>query len=858
VINNTLKLKAGVSLNYETEPSVSVTVTAKDTGGNQYSKAFTVSVTDVNEAQTGMSLSASKVAENASGATIGTLTTTDPDAGDSQSYTVSDSRFEVVNSTLKLKAGVSLNYETEPSVNVTVTATDTGGNQYSKAFTVNVTDVNEAQTGMTLSASKVNENAAGAVIGTLSVTDPDAGDKQSFSVSDSRFEVVNNQLQLKSGASLDYEQGSSVSVTVTAIDAGSNQISKAFTVNVGDVNEAQTGMSLGSNSIAENAKGAVVGTISVTDPDAGDSQSYQVSDSRFEVVNNQLQLKSGVSLDFETEPSVTVKVTATDQGGHSIAKDFSVNVTNVNEAPTVTSKDGSAENHIINTSTAYNPVANASVGAYLYSNDSAGVAKPGSNLLNGVDGTNMTLSAATAVSVTFQKEAAGNHNMVGTYQYDSNGNVIAGSVKFVWLDASANNEGVLGSAMVKDFLGYNQSNTVSLGTMQAGTQIGFFTISNGANDGTNKTLLTNAAAGAASQTAAMNAIAGQLSIKVDANGNGHVFVGNSQMNGETFFTHNKSLNTDFNGSSDIDHYASGVNANLPHQLVIGVEDLGGGGDKDFNDVVFSVDLGTYNVNKMTQSFVQPTVDFSDVDSSMLSKAVIHTSGFQAGDVLNVPASGSFSVTVDHSTADYTITIVGKTGAETLDQYETFANSIYFSTSSKAEGERHIDYSVTDNGGLTSTVSTADIGLKNSYEVSSSTLGNGQTNLGSGDDLVHVNTSSTGPIFMGDGHDTVHLATQGASFGHNEAVKFHDVEAIDTAGYGANKVALSIDDVISMTDSDHRLTITGESGDSVTLTGSGNNHWTVVESNAQFTTYSYNDGAMQAVVEISNQLNAQVS
>ena len=85
----------------------------------------------------------------------------------------------------------------------------------------------------------------------------------------------------------------------------------------------------------------------------------------------------------------------------------------------MTSKDGSFENHIVNTSTAYNPVANATVGAYLYSNDSAGVAKPGSNLLNGVDASNMTLSAATPVSVTFQKEAAGNHNMVGTYQYDN-------------------------------------------------------------------------------------------------------------------------------------------------------------------------------------------------------------------------------------------------------------------------------------------------------------------------------------------------------------------------------------------------------------------------------------------------------
>ena len=67
------------------------------------------------------------------------------------------------------------------------------------------------------------------------------------------------------------------------------------------------------------------------------------------------------------------------------SKDFTVNVSNVNEAPTVSSTDGSFDNHIVNTSTAYNPVANATVGAYLYSNDSAGVAKPASNLLNGVD-----------------------------------------------------------------------------------------------------------------------------------------------------------------------------------------------------------------------------------------------------------------------------------------------------------------------------------------------------------------------------------------------------------------------------------------------------------------------------------------
>jgi VCBS repeat-containing protein len=859
VVDGQLKLKSDASFNYEAEKSVDVTVTATDTGGHQIQQTFTIAVGDVNEAQTALTWTGSSVAENAAGAVAGALWVADVDAGDAQRFTVSDSRFEVVNNQLKLKSGVSLDFEQASSVNVTVTATDKAGHQIQQTFTVNVTNVNEVQTGMTLGASKVAENAAGAVIGSLSVSDPDAGDTQSFKVSDSRFEVVDNQLKLKSGVSLDFEQGASVGVTVTATDSASHQYAKTFSIGVSDVNEAPTGIQLSSLDVNENASGATIGKLTTSDPDAGDTFSYQVSDNRFEVVGGQLQLKSGVSLDHEAEPTVNLKVTSTDSSGHAIAQSFTVSVANVNEAPAVTSTDGALENHIVNTSTAYNPVANAAVGAYLYSNDSAGVAKPASSLLNGVDASNMTLSAATPVTVTFQKEAAGNHNMVGTYQYDNSGNVVAGSVKFVWLDASASTEGKLGSTMAKDFLGYSQPNSISLGTMPAGTHVGFFTISNGANDAGNKTLLTNAAAGTSNQTDAMAAIASKLSVQVDANGNGQIMVGNSQMNGAVFFTHNKSLNTDFNGSSDIDHMASGVSANLPGQLVIGVEDLGGGGDKDFNDVVFSVDLGTYNVNKLTQTSHQPTVDFSDIDSNTLSQAVIHTTGFQAGDALNVPPSGSFNVTVNQSGADYTITIVGKTGAETVDQYETFANSIYFSTSSKSEGERHIEYSVTDSGGLTSNVSTADFGVTNSYEVSTSQLGNGATTLGSGDDLAHINSSGFGPLYMGDGHDTVHLARQDMAFGHNEAVQVHDAETLDATGYGANNVALSINDVLDITDADNRLTVVGDKGDTVTLSGDGSgNHWSVVSTDANFTTYAWSDPAHAAVVEISNQLNTQVS
>ncbi len=353
VVDGQLKLKDGVSLDHETESSVSVDVTATDGGGNSYTESFTIDVNDVNEAPTDIDLDNSQVDENDQGAVVGDLTVTDPDNfdgdADSVSYTVSDTRFEVVDGQLKLKDGVSLDHETESSVSVDVTATDGGGNSYTESFTIDVNDVNEAPTDIDLDNSQVDENDQGAVVGDLTVTDPDNfdgdADSVSYTVSDTRFEVVDGQLKLKDGVSLDHETESSVSVDVTATDGGGNSYTESFTIDVNDVNEAPTDIDLDNSQVDENDQGAVVGDLTVTDPDNfdgdADSVSYTVSDTRFEVVDGQLKLKDGVSLDHETESSVSVDVTATDGGGNSYTESFTIDVNDVNEAPTDIDLDNS-------------------------------------------------------------------------------------------------------------------------------------------------------------------------------------------------------------------------------------------------------------------------------------------------------------------------------------------------------------------------------------------------------------------------------------------------------------------------------------------------------------------------------------
>ncbi|WP_283404417.1 cadherin domain-containing protein [Roseibium denhamense] len=95
-----------------------------------------------------------------------------------------------------------------------------------------------------------------------------------------------------------------------------------------------------SNSIAveENQAGAEVVALSVVDPDAGDVHTFTVSDERFEVVsdgaNYLLKLKDDQAVDFETEESITLDVTATDSGGLSDTETITIDVINTKDMPT--------------------------------------------------------------------------------------------------------------------------------------------------------------------------------------------------------------------------------------------------------------------------------------------------------------------------------------------------------------------------------------------------------------------------------------------------------------------------------------------------------------------------------------------
>ena len=128
-----------------------------------------------------------------------------------------------------------------------------------------------------------------------------------------------------------------VQVTATATEQSNGAtaaVTAAFVLTLPDANQAPSDIALDASPVRENEPGWIVGTLSVTDPDAGDSHTLAVSDARFEIVAGQLKLKDGVTLDFEATPSISVEVTATDLGGLSRTETFVVTVEDVPDTAT--------------------------------------------------------------------------------------------------------------------------------------------------------------------------------------------------------------------------------------------------------------------------------------------------------------------------------------------------------------------------------------------------------------------------------------------------------------------------------------------------------------------------------------------
>ena len=390
-----IKVKTGSThtFNFESsKKSYSVTVNvrdSKDAAGNADTDsddtiAVTINLTNVNEVpEITNLLTASTAPENSSGTIL--LMASDVDVPDTQTWSVEStddgSKFQVAGGFLPtLSFKDQPDFETPTDVGdtamnntyvVTVKLTDSGGLSDMLAFTVTVTNVNEApeittNSGEAYIFNEAENTATTEVIETFEADDEDASTTLTWSLQGadaSDFTITNadgqGELKFKNVPDFEDPKGSLETdrnvyiFEVKVRDNGSPRKEDTIGVNlhVTDVNEAPV-ITTTVTKFFRSENGDVVNSVHATDVDASTTLSWSVEPAddgdKFEFNTSTgpsalLTFKNAPDFEMPADVGdtamnntyvVTVKVT--DDGGMSDTHRLTVEVTNVNEAPEIT------------------------------------------------------------------------------------------------------------------------------------------------------------------------------------------------------------------------------------------------------------------------------------------------------------------------------------------------------------------------------------------------------------------------------------------------------------------------------------------------------------------------------------------
>lgn len=303
-----------------------------------------------NHAPTDISISTYTVNENTPLATVmSSLSAIDQDAGTVFTYSLTgaqpeNSQFGISGSNLTVNS--LFDYETDSIKIIELQVDDNGGCKYAETFTIHVVNTNDAPTALTLTTTTVfDHQQAGSYIGRFFTADPDLNDIHTYSLvvgvgdtDNPQFYVQNDTLYNVS--MIDYTTQSIYFIRARSTDLGGLFIENTFTINVSNVNDAPTDISLSNNLVAENLPTATfIGTLSVVDADLADTHTLTLvagagstHNALVSITGNTLQ--TNASYNFEANDSLFIRIQANDPLNALYTKTFVIVVTDVNEAPT--------------------------------------------------------------------------------------------------------------------------------------------------------------------------------------------------------------------------------------------------------------------------------------------------------------------------------------------------------------------------------------------------------------------------------------------------------------------------------------------------------------------------------------------
>ena len=355
------------NLDFETTTTYVLTLTVGDGVNTSSTEVVTINITDVNDNAPVINVGQNfGIAENAAnGSSLGNVLATDVDTvGSLQNWAIAggnmDNIFAINATTGELTIADNTNLDFESMTNYVLTLTVEDGVSTSAAETVaiTITDVNDnppvITPGLTFS---VNESvASGTSVGTATATDADTvgGPLQSWTITGGNVDGIfaingaTGEITVVDNTNLDFDTTASYALSVTVSDGLNTSATTTVTVNITNTNESPT-INPATFAVLENAaNGTSVGTVTAIDPDAGDSQNFTImggnTGGAFTIngTTGEITVANSAALDFETTTTFNLAIQVTDGGALSDTATITINLTDVNEAPTVVDQSHSA------------------------------------------------------------------------------------------------------------------------------------------------------------------------------------------------------------------------------------------------------------------------------------------------------------------------------------------------------------------------------------------------------------------------------------------------------------------------------------------------------------------------------------
>ncbi|KAF0195991.1 MAG: cadherin [Bacteroidetes bacterium] len=309
-------------------------------------------------------------ANSANGSLIGTVVASDPNTGQTLTYSITggntSSIFALNSSTGNLTVANSSLFIVG-TYTLTVRATDNGSPVLwaQAAVTITATPAANIAPVITNQVFSVNENSVnGTLIGTIAASDPNAGQTLTYSIvsgnTNSVFSVnsANGNLLVNNSLALNYEYIQTFGLVIRVTDNGTGNLwsQATITVNVNNLNEAPAINPTTFSVVQYAPNGTNVGTATGSDPDVGQTLSYQIVSGNtsgafaINTSNGAITVANYTALNINTNPAFNLTIRITDNGQPALWSQavITINVTAppANQSPVIANQSFSANENI--------------------------------------------------------------------------------------------------------------------------------------------------------------------------------------------------------------------------------------------------------------------------------------------------------------------------------------------------------------------------------------------------------------------------------------------------------------------------------------------------------------------------------